>query len=596
MSFDLRMEAIQDTILVWLIREDASIRYTSCSLDILTSHPCQIKPSLSMDQSIYLISLLVHHGLYPSQEIPTNFLLSNPKFKMSRPKDDFPVLHLHCSCQPMYEVGTEDIGYKEAIEYVLLNGQIDTQEDLNVQSMEDYFLEWMIHRDALISVSTSHNRTIHPVSIDPLLHCIATSMLSQISNKIISQGDPTILSTPVTTPPDSIVPADSFPIDGPSPPTSPSQSTKPSPVNAKHNSSSQEIAVAKPKPDTPTKRSSVAKHSNPPYSQIMTRKQYATAANLLIKASRARRQICYKDKNNIRHMPGQPVRLKPNDLSLYNKTKSCPPTISEQTLRKRVVDLQYLKKLHEHFLSKGLEAPRDSWEDWINDHLSPESDRAFMCLVVILMSSSTSDKQLAKVVPTLFQCGFVSSRATSDIALNYGMDAVCSLLAETGLYYKNAEAIVSAADYFIQRHSGIIPETITVQELTCLHGVGYKTATIVLAFAFQRIDGIPTDVHVHRCSRALGWIPKSCNDPDMCSALLESWIPKEYWEWVNPMFGALGQLIQDPKTRHQCSEIQMDFTVRRLDKDHKKKLLDSKEIYNLHNNFLHLYRSYCSSS
>ena len=258
--------------------------------------------------------------------------------------------------------------------------------------------------------------------------------------------------------------------------------------------------------------------------------------------------------------------------------------------------MQYLKKLHEHFLSKGLEAPRDSWEDWINDHLSPESDRAFMCLVVILMSSSTSDKQLAKVVPTLFQCGFVSSRATSDIALNYGMDAVCSLLAETGLYYKNAEAIVNAADYFIQRHSGIIPETITVQELTCLHGVGYKTATIVLAFAFQRIDGIPTDVHVHRCSRALGWIPKSCNDPDMCSALLESWIPKEYWEWVNPMFGALGQLIQDPKTRHQCSEIQMDFTVRRLDKDHKKKLLDSKEIYNLHNNFLHLYRSYCSSS
>lgn len=42
--------------------------------------------------------------------------------------------------------------------------------------------------------------------------------------------------------------------------------------------------------------------------------------------------------------------------------------------------------------------------------------------------------------------------------------------------------------------------------LTALHGVGPKTAAIVLCFAFGR-PALPVDTHVHRVSRRLGLIP-----------------------------------------------------------------------------------------
>lgn len=56
-----------------------------------------------------------------------------------------------------------------------------------------------------------------------------------------------------------------------------------------------------------------------------------------------------------------------------------------------------------------------------------------------------------------------------------------------------------------------MPEPEAMKWLTSLAGVGPKTASIVLCFAFGRA-AIPVDTHVHRVSQRLGWIGPKTNE------------------------------------------------------------------------------------
>jgi endonuclease-3 len=135
----------------------------------------------------------------------------------------------------------------------------------------------------------------------------------------------------------------------------------------------------------------------------------------------------------------------------------------------------------------------------------------------------------------------------------FGVDSFCSLLSESGRFYQNAERILNAAEYFVQRHHGRIPNDITIPELCSLHGVGYKTANIVLTTCFKRMDGIPSDIHVMRWCSLLGW--NSLLTGLECSKSIEQWLPKNRWGSINPLFGCFGQLLTAKKTRLKMLEI-----------------------------------------
>ena len=125
------------------------------------------------------------------------------------------------------------------------------------------------------------------------------------------------------------------------------------------------------------------------------------------------------------------------------------------------------------------------------------------------------------------------------------MNALCAVLSNSGRFYQNAERIVNAADYFLLFHNGRIPNAIGVEELSALYGVGYKTANLVISYAFQRIDGIPSDIHVLRWAYGLKWIPSPKMDGRRCSKIIESWMPRDMWHLVNPVFGSLGQMLRN---------------------------------------------------
>ncbi|MDE0610934.1 MAG: endonuclease III [Anaerolineaceae bacterium] len=61
--------------------------------------------------------------------------------------------------------------------------------------------------------------------------------------------------------------------------------------------------------------------------------------------------------------------------------------------------------------------------------------------------------------------------------------------------------------------------------LTSLHGVGPKTAAIVLCFAFGR-PSLPVDTHVHRVGRRLGLIPEKMS-AERAHPLMEALVPPD---------------------------------------------------------------------
>ena len=276
------------------------------------------------------------------------------------------------------------------------------------------------------------------------------------------------------------------------------------------------------------KKSSV-QYSTHSYS---TRYRNAIISQFLQSTSHSKEEIQYPDR---RHQPGDPPNLTtPARCSLRI-------TPVEETVRQqRISELSQMMSFHAELKEKGIFAPRDKWTAWLQFTDDPTADRPFMILITICMSSSTSDSQLSSIIPRLFACGLTSANAVIDIAQQFGMNAFCSLLSESGLYYNNTERIVNAADYFCQYHGGKIPEDITIYELTKLHGIGYKTACIVIEEAFHRVDGIPADIHVIRWADHLSWTPTGIVGI-ACSKVLESWLPQDKWYAINPLFGAFGQ-------------------------------------------------------
>ncbi len=61
--------------------------------------------------------------------------------------------------------------------------------------------------------------------------------------------------------------------------------------------------------------------------------------------------------------------------------------------------------------------------------------------------------------------------------------------------------------------------------LASLHGVGPKTAAIVLAFSLRR-NALAVDTHVHRVTRRLGWIAPTAS-AERAHVLLEALVPPE---------------------------------------------------------------------
>jgi endonuclease-3 len=140
-------------------------------------------------------------------------------------------------------------------------------------------------------------------------------------------------------------------------------------------------------------------------------------------------------------------------------------------------------------------------------------------LVATILSAQCTDERVNKVTPALF-ARYPDARAfaAADRA------ELEELIRSTGFYRNKAKSILACTRDIVAKHGGEVPGTLG--ELTQLHGVGRKTANVVLGNAFG-IPGLVVDTHVSRLAQRMGLTNQK--DPVKIEFALMPIVPREDW-------------------------------------------------------------------
>ncbi len=164
---------------------------------------------------------------------------------------------------------------------------------------------------------------------------------------------------------------------------------------------------------------------------------------------------------------------------------------------------------------------------------SLKNRNAFQLLIATILSAQSTDKLVNKVTLKLFK----KYRKPVDFA-NADLIQLQEDIRSTGFFRNKAKSIINCSKDIVTRFGGKIPDNI--EDLTSLHGVGRKTANVVLANKFGA-QAIIVDTHVLRISNRLGLTINS--DPVKIEFDLMKIIPKNSWSIYSHRIIAHGRTI-----------------------------------------------------
>ncbi|MGC8622969.1 MAG: endonuclease III [Candidatus Micrarchaeia archaeon] len=165
----------------------------------------------------------------------------------------------------------------------------------------------------------------------------------------------------------------------------------------------------------------------------------------------------------------------------------------------------------------------------------------FELLVATILSAQAQDAQVNKITPKLFS----KYKSARDFAMAKPSE-LYKYLKSIGLYRSKARRIVLASREIVKRFNGSVPASI--EELVTLHGVGRKTANVVLSNAFGINEGIAIDTHCITVSNRLGLAHSK--DPIKIEKSLMKLFPRNEWGNVSHMLIALGRDTCTARAKH----------------------------------------------
>ncbi|RZC86952.1 hypothetical protein C5167_030303 [Papaver somniferum] len=142
----------------------------------------------------------------------------------------------------------------------------------------------------------------------------------------------------------------------------------------------------------------------------------------------------------------------------------------------------------------------------------------------------------------------------ADTIDNAEESVIKDLIYPVGFYTRKASNLKKVAKICLQNYGGDIPSSL--EELLALPGIGPKMAHLVMNVAWDDVQGICVDTHVHRICNRLGWVSKPGNGqktstPEGTRESLQLWLPMEEWVAINPLLVGFGQTICTP-LRPRC--------------------------------------------
>ena len=164
-----------------------------------------------------------------------------------------------------------------------------------------------------------------------------------------------------------------------------------------------------------------------------------------------------------------------------------------------------------------------------------EFSSPFELLVATILAAQAQDERVNQVTRRLF----AKYRAPADY-LAVPVSELERDVHETGFFRQKAKAIRACAQQILAEHGGVVPND--MERLTALHGVGRKTASIVLGNAFG-VPAVAVDRHVARVAERLRLAGAA---PAKTEASLRALYPKKDWVKATWCFVLHGRRICRP--------------------------------------------------
>ncbi len=144
-------------------------------------------------------------------------------------------------------------------------------------------------------------------------------------------------------------------------------------------------------------------------------------------------------------------------------------------------------------------------------------------LVATILSAQSTDVRVNLVTPELF----ARYRSAADYAAADRAELE-DLVRPTGFFRAKTEALRTLGAQLVERFDGQVPGRL--EDLVTLHGVGRKTANVVLGNAFG-VPGITVDTHVGRLVRRFGWTEET--DPVKVEHAIGALFPRRDWTMLS---------------------------------------------------------------
>ena len=119
-----------------------------------------------------------------------------------------------------------------------------------------------------------------------------------------------------------------------------------------------------------------------------------------------------------------------------------------------------------------------------------EHENDFTFLVAVMLSAQSTDKKVNQITPKLF-----AKANTPEKMDKLSEKEIRTLIREIGLAPTKSKNIKKTCKQLLEKHDGEIPDNF--EELEELAGVGHKTASVIMAQAFN-VPAFPVDTHIHR--------------------------------------------------------------------------------------------------
>ena len=147
------------------------------------------------------------------------------------------------------------------------------------------------------------------------------------------------------------------------------------------------------------------------------------------------------------------------------------------------------------------------------DHTDP-----YTLLVSVALSAQTTDKKVNQVTPALF-----AEADTPEKMAALPPDHILELIREVGLAPTKARNLSKMAYQILEDGGEVRPDW---EFLESLAGVGHKTASVVMAQAFD-VPAFPVDTHIHRL--AARWGLSNGTNVERTEKDLKAAFPRETW-------------------------------------------------------------------